>query len=97
MTFLSYVWLFPFEAANAENAAEAIVQWSSVFAPPSALMTDSVSHFQNETFRLVFRGLKTNHHFTLPYTQWSYGVIERLNKEVLRIFRALLSELRMDQ
>lgn len=71
--FSSYVWLFPFEAPNIENAAEAILKWSIAFTPPSALISDWGSHFQNETIRLVVRGLKTKHHFNLPYTLWSNG------------------------
>ncbi len=93
---MTYVWLFPFEEKNAENAAEAILECSSIFAPPSALMSDCGSHFQNETFRFVSRGLNTNHPFPLPYTPWYNGGIESLNKEVLRIFRAMLSEMPMD-
>ena len=35
------------------------------------------------------------HHFTLPYAPWSNGGIERLGKELLRVFRSVVSELQM--
>lgn len=41
------------------------------------------------------RGLKTPHHFTLPYSPWSNGAIKRLGREGLRIFRAIISELQL--
>ena len=92
--FSSYAWLIPFAAANAENAADAIIEWASTFTVPKGLMSDGGSHFKNDTVKRVAKGLKTPHHFTLPYTPWSNGGVERLGKEVLRTFRAVLSELR---
>ncbi len=95
--FSSYLWLFPFENANSENSASAILEWATTFTIPKGFMSDGGAHFQNETVRLVSKGLRSPHHFTLPYTPWSNGAIERVGKEVLRIFRATLSELRMNR
>lgn len=53
-------------------------------------------NFQNETVRLVFSGLKTKHNFIIPYNLWTNWVIWRLKKEVMRVFKPLLSELRME-
>lgn len=47
--------------------------------------------------RLVSKGLNTAHHFTLPYYHWSNGAVERLEIEVLRVFRSVLYELQMHQ
>lgn len=35
------------------------------------------------------------HHVTLPYCPWSNGAVERLGKELLRVARSVLSELKM--
>lgn len=59
-------------------------------------MSDGPTHFRNKTLREVSRRMKVPHHFTLPYTPWSNGGIERVSKELLRLFRATLSELQMD-
>jgi len=91
-----YKWFFVFHDTLAENAAHALIDWAAAFNVPNGLMSDGPTHFKNETVRLVSRGLKTPHHFTLPYTPWSNGAVERLGKEVLKVFRALVSELRMD-
>ena len=93
--FSGYCWLLPLINADSENAADALIEWVSTFTVPKSLMTDGGSHFRNETVRLLTRGLRVPHHFTLPYTPWSNGAVERLGREVLRIFRTTLSEYQM--
>eukprot|EP00171_Calliarthron_tuberculosum_P003723 IDg3723t1 len=90
-----YCWLFPFADTKAEIAAHALVDWCAAFGVPKGLMSDGPTHFKNETLRLVTKTLRTPHHFTLPYCPWSNGAVERLGRELLRVARALLSELQM--
>jgi len=91
-----YKMFYCFPSTDAENAATAIIEWCSLFGVPGRLMSDGPTHFKNETVRLVSKGLKVPHHFTLPYCPWSNGAVERLGKELLRVLRATLSELQMD-
>ena len=91
-----YKWLFAFPNTAAENAAQAIVDWCAAFAVPQGLMSDGPTHFRNETIRLLCKSLRVPHHFTLPYSPWSNGAVERLGKEILRALRALTSEFQMD-
>ena len=58
-------------------------------------MSDGPTHFRNETVRVVAKGLKVPYHFTVPYCPWSSGGVERLGKELLRVFRSITSELQM--
>lgn len=88
-----YSWLYPAESTSADTAAQAIIDWTAAFGIPHGLMSDGPSHFKNETLRLLAKGLHTPHDFTLPYCPWSNGAIERLGKELLRVARAVLSEL----
>lgn len=60
-------------------------------------MLDGPTSFRNETLGLFCKVLRTPHHFTLPYCPRSNGAVEILGKELLRVFRALLSELQMNQ
>ena len=92
--FSSYSWFLPFGNANSENAADALLEWATTFTIPNGLMSDGGTHFRNETVRMLTKSLPVPHHFTLPYTPWSNGGVERLGREILRIFRATLSELR---
>lgn len=93
--FSSYSWLIPFTAANSDNTADALIEWATTFTVPKMLMSDGGSHFKNATLRKLSRGLKTPHHFTLPYSPWSNGAVERLGREVLRLFRTIMSELQL--
>ena len=88
----SYCRLFAFADTSADNAAQAIIDCCAAFGVPNGLMSDGPTHFKNETIRLLAKGLKVPHHFTLPYCRWSNGAVERLRKELIRTFRALLSE-----
>jgi transposase InsO family protein len=90
-----YNWSFSFPDTSAENAARAIIDWAAAFGAPKQLMSDWPTHFKNETLRLVSKGLKVPHHFTLTYCPWSNGAVERLGKELLKTFRAVVSELQM--
>lgn len=80
---------------TAETAAKAIIDWCAAFGVPKSLMSDGPTHFKHETLCLVSRGLRVPHYFTLPYTLWSNGAVERLGKEMLRVLRSVLSELQM--
>lgn len=89
----SYAWFFAFSYTSAENAARAIIDWPAAFGVPNGLMLDAPTHFKNETLRLVAKGLKKPHRLTFPYYPWSNGAVERLGKDIVRKFRAVLSEL----
>lgn len=93
--FSSYSWLIPFASANADNTADARIEWSTDFTAPRMLMSDGGCHFKKVTVRKLARGLKRPHHFTLPYIPWSNGAVERLGREVLRHFRTIMSELEL--
>lgn len=88
-----YCWFYPAVTTTAETAAHALLDWCAAFGAPAAFMSDGPTHFKNETIRLLTKGLRIPHHFTLPYCPWSNGAVERLGKELLRVARALLSEL----
>ena len=90
-----YKWLFAYPSTAAANAAASLVDWCAAFGVPKAFMSDGPTHFKNDTLRLLAKSLKVKHHFTLPYSPWSNGAVERLGKELLRVFRAVLSELQM--
>jgi hypothetical protein len=52
-------------------------------------------HFKNEVVQRVQKELKAKHHFTTANCPWSNGTIESACKQVIRAFRAVLSELKM--
>jgi transposase InsO family protein len=56
---------------------------------------DRGRHFKNQVVRRVQKELKAKHHFTTANCLWSNGTIEYACKQVIRAFRAVLSELKM--
>lgn len=88
-----YSCMYPADSTTAETTDNTLLDWSTAFGVPNQLRSDGPTHFQNESLRLLAKGLCTPHHFTLPYCPWSNGAVGRLRKELLRIARALLSEL----
>lgn len=91
----NYCWLFPFPNTHAENVAHTIIYWSAAFAVLYFLLSDGPTHFRNQTVRLVTKALRIKHDFTLPYFAWSNDAVKRLAREVLRVARAVLSELQL--
>jgi hypothetical protein len=58
-------------------------------------ISDRGSHFKNEVVQRVQKELKAKHHFNTANCPWSNGTIESTCKQVLRAFRAVLSEMKM--
>ena len=93
----NYCWVFAFPHTSAENAATAIIDWCAAIGVPKGLMSVGPTHFKKEAIRRTSCGLKVPHHFTLPYCLWSNGAVERLGKELLRVFRSVVTELGLDK
>lgn len=62
-----YSWFYPTHTTDATSATNAPLDWSVAFGPTSGLMSDGPSHFRNEAVRVLANGLKTPHHFIIPY------------------------------
>lgn len=66
-----------------ENAARAIIDWFAGFGVSHGLMSDGPTHFDDETLRMVGKGLKTQNHFRLLSCPWSNDAVKRLGKKVV--------------
>jgi Integrase core domain/Integrase zinc binding domain len=90
-----YLWLVPCRTADAAATVDAMMRWFGVFGVMLLWISDRGSHFKNEVVRRVQKKLKAKHHFTTANCPWSNGTIEFACKQVIRAFRAVLSELNM--
>lgn len=63
--YSSYVWFFTCPDTTAENAARAIVNWSTAFGMPKWPMFEKQTHFINETVHLAFKLSKDFTHRTI--------------------------------
>jgi transposase InsO family protein len=82
-------------SAGAQEAAEALLEWFSMFGVAPIWITDQGSNFKNELVKEVLHVLGAHHHFTTALCPWDNGSMEVVNRTVLRLFRALLHEWRM--
>lgn len=86
-----YCWFNPAQTTDEDAGANALLD--APLAHPKSSCLTAILNFKNETMRLLTKGPRTLHHFTLPYWCWSNGAIERLEKELIRVARALISKL----
>jgi transposase InsO family protein len=91
--FSKFVWLHPCVTANAQAVVNALLQWHSLFGVAPTWISDRGSHFMNEVMTELNRQSGSKHHFTLAYTPWSNGSVERVNRDILSMLRKALQEL----
>jgi transposase InsO family protein len=90
-----YPWLVPCRTADVAATVDALMRWFSVFGVVLIWILDRCSHFKNEVVQRLQKQFKAKHHFTTANCPWSNGTIESACKQVIRVFRAVLSELKM--
>lgn len=95
--FTGMVELYPTDSADAEHVAASMCEWFSRHRIARIWVSDNGSHFKNKVMEAVARRLGVNHHFVAPYSPWANGTIERVNRVILRLFRALLSQRRLHE
>jgi Integrase core domain len=90
-----YLWHVPCRTADAVATGDALMRLFAVFGVVLLWISDRGRHFKNEEVQRVQKELKAKHHFTTANFPWSNGTIESACKQVIRAFRAVLSELKM--
>lgn len=78
----SYVWLVPTIKADAESAAVALAQWIRKFTVMDYWISDQGSHFKNKILEMLSTNHKIKHNFTIAYSTWINGTVERLMKPI---------------
>ncbi|OWY97272.1 hypothetical protein PHMEG_00032249 [Phytophthora megakarya] len=76
--------------------SEALSMWCARYGIPEMLVSDQGAHFRNEVVKHLRAQLKVEQVFSPVYTPWLNGTVERLNKDVLQVVRALLMEYSLD-
>ena len=81
------------KSVDVVTTVRAILDWISRFGIMEYIVTDGPSSFKNSLMKTLADTLRLEHHIVLSYCPWSNGGIERHMREVLKVFRAILSEL----
>ena len=61
------------------------------------LVTDNGSHFSNRIMRDLARRTNFEHTFTVAYSPWTNGAGERINSEILKTMKALMSQYQLHE
>jgi transposase InsO family protein len=93
--FTGYTELISCRSPTALVAAQALTAWCARFGAPKTLVSDRASHFMNEMLSEVTRRLGIGHHFTVAYSPWANGTVERINRDILALARIKLAEARL--
>ncbi|GMF16195.1 unnamed protein product [Phytophthora fragariaefolia] len=78
------------------STVEAILAWHSRFGVPPVWISDQGSLFTGEVVAEVCRRLKATRDFTVPYSPWINGSVERANRDIMQVLRALCLEYKVD-
>ena len=77
-----------------EVAARSVLKWCASFGVPKAFTSDGGTHFTGHVMQVVSSRLGVVRHFGVANVSWSHEAVERMNGEVVKTFRAVLSRKR---
>ncbi|KAE9205031.1 hypothetical protein PF004_g17671 [Phytophthora fragariae] len=83
------------DTADISVVTEALLDWHSRFGIPPEWVSDNGTHFKNEVVAELCRRLKTKQSFTLAYSPWINGSVERANRDILQVMRAMILEYKL--
>jgi len=90
-----FVELVPSERTDHIVVLHALVDWFKRFGVAETHVGDKGSHFKNKVVAELNDILKTKHHFTTAYSPKSNGALERVNREIMKVLRSLVSEFKI--
>lgn len=85
-----YTELIVADSASSNVVVDALLAWHSRFGLPTTWVSDNGSHFKNEVMDELCRRLRSKQQFTPAYSPWVNGSVERVNRDILQVMRALL-------
>ena len=86
-----FVWLEGAVPCSMNVAARSVLKWCALFGVPKAFTSDDGRHFTGQVMPMVSSRLGLVRHFGVANVSWSHGTVERMNREVVKMFCAVLS------
>ena len=91
----SYNWRCPTEHADAKATAQEISRWIRTFTAMDFWVNDQGSHLTNELIKCLVDAYKIKHDFTIAYSPWVNGTVERVIRTVRSTCSSILSEMKL--
>ena len=93
--FSRFTSLYATTSTAAEGAADAILDFCARYVTPLHITTDCGSNFKSDLMASLMERLGSDHFLTDPHSKEMNGIVERVNKEVLRHLRAIIFDHRI--
>ena len=94
--FSRYAELYTIKDATAiTTAAKCMVHWIGHYGIPGELLTDNGKQYTADVIEQLCELLQLDHLTIMPYSHQENAIVERANKEVNRILRAIIFDLRV--
>ncbi|KAH9110622.1 hypothetical protein LEN26_013685 [Aphanomyces euteiches] len=92
-----FVKLVACDSPTSQVTVDAIMEWSALFFVPQVWISDGGTHFKNTVMKELASRLKAQHNIVLAYCPWRNGSVERVNRDILSVMRAMLAESRLNE
>jgi hypothetical protein len=90
-----FVELVPSERTDHVVVVHALLNWYKRFGVAETHVSDKGSHFKNKVVAELNDILKTKHQFTTAYSPKSNGTVERVDREIMKVLRSLVSDFKI--
>jgi hypothetical protein len=91
--FSGLIEMIPCEFADHFIVVDSIQMWQARYGLITVLVSDQGSHFVSLVLAEYNKRCRVNgitHHFTVAYCPWSNGTIERVNRDILTLFKRIV-------
>jgi transposase InsO family protein len=90
--FSRFVELIPCKDVTAVSAAKALLQVVGRYGCIQRIQSDHGSQYDNELIDNLCNWFEIRHRYSLPYRPQANGIVERVNKEIMRHLRYYLAD-----
>jgi transposase InsO family protein len=94
-TFSRFIELIPLKSTLAETAADALIQIIGRYGIPCELQSDNGTQFANKIIEQLTSLLDINHNKIHAYSHEENGIIERVNREIMKHLREIIFDKRI--
>lgn len=91
--FSNYTRIHVAESADANHAASKMIEWITLFGPPMVVSSDKGVQFISQIFQSISENYQFKHHVVVSDVHHNLGGAERKNRDILNLFKSILSEL----
>jgi hypothetical protein len=93
--FSRYVELYPSPDGTAIQAARCMIHWISHYGIPGEILTDNGTQYTATIIDQLCELLQLDHLTIAPYSHQENAIVERANREVNRILRAIVFDMKV--